>query len=319
MIYPVLQPEQPVINQALPASYITTSLLEKSKLPITESTESSTTLAIPNNLSISSTKLTAQASPEAGTAPSLQTQPSTPTQKPFQPHNPAFSQLYPSAPNITVVTPSAYGNSQGSVAIGFGLQTSSASSSNDLDTGLGISIGLGDSQQGVGLDMGFSMAVNPEQFAERGAVSGKLHRQLSKDLAIAVGVRSIINLNSNNSSDDQEVSVYGVVTKQFPLTPNQTDTFSRLFLSVGVGSGQFRQLSDRENDANSVGVFGSVAMRVAQPLNAIAEWTGQDLILGLSWTPIQRVPLVITPAIDATGNVAGENRFLLGIGYGINF
>lgn len=288
--------------------------------PATRYTPTPQTLSPPLVPTISPLAQQNDQSPDlGGSPPSLQTQPSTPDQQPFQPKNPAFLQPYPTAPSITVLTPSAYGNSEGRAAIGFGWQTPSASSS-DIEGGVGVSVGLGDSQQAVGLDIGVSVSVTPEQFADRAALSAKLHRQLSKDWAIAAGVRSVINFNSDkNSLDEGEVSVYGVVTKQFRLRPDQSDPFSRLYLSVGVGGGQFRRLSDREDDVNSLGVFGSVAVRVAQPVNAIAEWTGQDFILGFSWTPIPRVPLVITPAVDTTGNAAGENRFLLGIGYGFSF
>lgn len=355
MLYPALPPEPPALTLAQTNSSITASLPEggtviaastdckegeTSSTPI-HSQEQTVTLTFPAATPSAPTSqlpsplhpltpsfptipaLAQQSTPSpelGGSPPSLQTQPSTPEQQPFQPKNPPFPQLYPIAPSITVVTPSAYGKSEGSAAIGFGLQTPSDYSS-DVEGGVGVSVGLGDARQAVGLDIGVSVSVTSEQFAERATLSAKLHRQLPEDFAIAVGVRNTINLDSDKISSDkeEEVSVYGVVTKQFRLRPYQTDAFSRLYLSVGVGGGQFRKQSDQEDDANSIGVFGSVAVQVAQPVNAIAEWTGQDLILGLSWTPIPHVPLVITPAVDATGNAAGENRFLLGIGYGFSF
>jgi hypothetical protein len=282
-----------------------------------ENVEPSATLAAPANSSPLSTQLTAQALDSAGSAPSLRPTPSTPGQKPFLPQNTPLPQTYLTAPSITVVTPSAYGKSEGRAAVGFSLQAPSDESSKDVEGRVGISFGLGDSRQAVGLDVAASASVTKEQFAERVALSAKLHRQLPNDFAISVGVRSITNLNSLDEDED-EISLYAVMTKQFRLRPSQIDPFSRLYISVGVGGGQFREQSDREDEANSIGVFGSMAVRVAQPLNAIAEWTGQDLILGLSWTPIPRIPLVITPAFDATGNVAGGKRFLLGIGYGFS-
>ena len=301
------------------SGYLYPQLLLKARTTVggVENVKQSATLAAPANSSPPSTHLTAQALDSAGSAPSLRPTPSTPGQKPFLPQNPPLPQTYPTAPSITVVTPSAYGKSEGHAAVGFSLQAPSDESSEDVEGGVGVSFGLGDSRQAVGLDVAVSASVTKEQFVERVVLSAKLHRQLPNDFAISVGVRSITNLNSLDEDED-EISVYGVVTKQFRLRPSQTDPFSRLYISVGVGGGQFREQSDREDDANSIGFFGSMAVRVAQPLNAIAEWTGQDLILGLSWTPIPRIPLVITPAVDATGNVAGEKRFLLGIGYGFS-
>jgi hypothetical protein len=67
-------------------------------------------------------------------------------------------------------------------------------------------------------------------------------------------------------------------------------------------------------------VFGSAALRVAQPVNLIVEWTGQDMNVGASISPIPGVPLVITPAAaDITGTAGDGTRFILGVGYGIRF
>ncbi|MBO1349159.1 MAG: hypothetical protein EBE86_018005 [Hormoscilla sp. GUM202] len=55
-------------------------------------------------------------------------------------------------------------------------------------------------------------------------------------------------------------------------------------------------------------------------MHAIAEWTGQDLTVGISVVPFQNLPLVITPAVtDITGNAGDGSRFILGIGYGFSF
>ena len=96
--------------------------------------------------------------------------------------------------------------------------------------------------------------------------------------------------------------------------------FSQLFVSAGVGSGQFRSELDINNNRDTVGVFGSVAVRMAEPISAIAEWSGQDLTLGLSLAPFRNIPLVITPAVtDLTGNAGDGSRFILGIGSSISF
>jgi len=66
-------------------------------------------------------------------------------------------------------------------------------------------------------------------------------------------------------------------------------------------------------------VFGSLGVRVARPVSAIVEWTGQDLGAGISVAPFDNFPLVITPAVrDITG--AGDGaRFILGASVAINF
>lgn len=260
--------------------------------------------------------LVAQNSEPAGNQPSLQPDPSTPEQNPFQ-----LQRLQPqqtqrrsiTTPGITVITPSAYGKTFGNVSIGLGLQFP-ARFTNRADGGIGIGVGLGDPQQAVGVDVGLSL-VDLDNLGD-GTFSLKLHRRLPDDFAVAVGVNNAVRYGLTDGGS----SVYGVATKMVRLQDSVEEPFSRLYLSAGVGGGQFRSESDVNNGIESVGVFGSAALRVVEPVNAIAEWTGQDLTLGLSFTPFQDLPLVITPALaDVTGNAGDGARFILGIGYGTSF
>ena len=255
----------------------------------------------------------------AGRAPSLQPTPSSPEETPFQPQRVPLQplqeteQIYGSTPSITVLTPSAYGKFFGQASVGLGLQ-SRARFTNKADGVAGVSIGVGNPQQAVGLDIGLNV-VDLDSFTD-GTLSVKLHRRLPDDLAIAVGVNNAIRLGNTDGGS----SGYGVVTKMFRLQDTVDKPWSRLYLSAGVGGGQFRSESDVNNRIDSLGVFGSAAVRVAQPVSAIAEWTGQDLTLGLSITPFRNLPLVITPAVtDITGNAGDGTRFILGIGYGASF
>jgi hypothetical protein len=87
-----------------------------------------------------------------------------------------------------------------------------------------------------------------------------------------------------------------------------------------MGGGNFRSEDSVLNDTSTAGVFESVAVRVIEPVNLIAEWSGQDLSMGLSIIPFRRLPLVITPAVsDITGNAGDGVRFVLGIGYGFSY
>ena len=67
--------------------------------------------------------------------------------------------------------------------------------------------------------------------------------------------------------------------------------------------------------------FGSVAVRVLPPVNAIANWTGQDLALGLSIAPVPKWPIVITPAMmDVMTGAAGDGaRFSMSAGISYDF
>ncbi len=259
-----------------------------------------------------------QVNPEpSGVAPSLETEPSTPQETPFQPQNlplvPSEARRYGTAPNITVITPSAYGKSWGNISVGAGLQERTRFT-NEADGVLGVGFGLGDAQKAIGLDVGVS--VTDLDTAEDGTLSFKLHRQLPNDFAVAVGVLNAIDWGLTDSG----TSFYGVVTKRFRLQNRVDRPFSQLYISAGIGSGQFRSESNINEDNDSVGFFGSVAVRVTEPVNLIAEWTGQDLTIGLSVVPFRDIPLVITPGVtDITGKAGDGSRFILGVGYLISF
>ncbi|WP_244887728.1 hypothetical protein [Anabaena cylindrica] len=249
---------------------------------------------------------------------SLQTEPIYPEQKPFKPQKLPLilekkkAQPLPS-PGITMLTPSAYGKSWGRASLGVGLQ-SRARFTDTADGVLGVGFGFGDGKKLVGLDVNIGI-VDISSF-EDGNISLKLHRQLPYDLAVAVGVKNLVTFGNT----DGGTSAYGVITKMFRLQDSDSKQFSRLYVSAGVGGGQFRSESDVRNNIDSVGVFGSVALKVAQPVTTIVEWSGQDLGLGISVAPFKKIPLVITPGIsDITGNAGDGIRFILGIGYSISF
>ncbi len=247
----------------------------------------------------------------------LQTQPTTPAQKPFKPQklplvfaNPASSA---SSPGITMLTPSGYGKSWGRASVGLGFQSRSRYSEK-ADGVSGIGFGLGDAKKSVGLDVNIGI-VDLNNFQD-GNISLKLHRQFSNDLSVAVGIKNFVTFGST----DGGTSGYGVITKIFRLQDNDNKPFSRIYLSAGIGGGQFRSESNIQNNIDSIGVFGSAAVKVFQPVNAIIEWSGQDLQMGLSIAPFKKIPLVITPGFgDITGNAGDGSRFILGIGYSFFF
>ncbi len=254
---------------------------------------------------------------EPGNPPSLQTEPSTPTENLFQPQNlpllPEPEEEYQLAPNITIISPSAYGKSWGNLSAGFGFQERTRFTQ-QADGVFGIGIGLGDARNAVGLDIGIT--ITDLDTAEDGTISFKLHRQLPNDFAVAVGVLNAVDWGLTDSGR----SFYGVVTKRFSLQDSPEKLLSQLYISAGVGSGQFRFESNIYEDVDSVNIFGSVAVRVAEPVSAIVEWSGQDLTVGFSVIPFRNIPLAITPGVtDITGNAGDGARFILGVGYLFSF
>jgi hypothetical protein len=249
----------------------------------------------------------------AGTPPSLRTEPASPNELPFQPRKDLLQQSVRYSPGITYLTPSAYGKSWGQISVGGSFQSRTRFGT-ESDGFLGAGIGFGDARKVVGLDV--SIGVADVSNFERGTIGFKLHRQLPDQLAIAVGVDNAITWGTI----DAGVSPYGVVTKGFQLREDPTLPFSQIYLSAGAGTGRYRSQSDIFNSRDSVGVFGSVAVRVIEQVNFITEWSGQDLTLGLSILPFPKIPIVFTPAVsDVTGTAGDGPRFTFAVGLGFTF
>ena len=63
-----------------------------------------------------------------------------------------------------------------------------------------------------------------------------------------------------------------------------------------------------------------MGVRATEWAGLVADWTGQDLNLGVSLAPLTSFPLVITPTLaDVTGNAGDKVRFMLGAGFGFRF
>ncbi len=249
----------------------------------------------------------------AGQQPSLQTTPQSPGQLPFVPKKTLLRRAIRYSPSITLLTPSAYGKSWGQVSVGGSFQSRTRYGS-ESDAAIGFGFGLGNARKAVGLDVG--VGIGDVSGFQRGSVGLKLHRQFGNQLAIAVGVNNALTWGTI----DGGISPYGVVTKGFRLREETSMPFSQLYVSAGAGTGRYRSEDDVINNRNSVGAFGSVAVRVMEPMNFIAEWSGQDLTLGLSILPFRRLPLVFSPAVtDVTGTAGDGPRFTFGIGLGFTF
>ena len=264
-----------------------------------------------------------------GYQPPVATQPSPPPQNDLAALRQQYRLPEPPVSTITrrlfgggtsISTPTGFGAQWRDAFVGFGYQERTRFTNTD-DGAVTAGFGLGDARKLVAAEVAVtSYSTLRQGFGENGGVSFKVHRTFTNetggDLAVAVGVENAIDWGNNDAGK----SVYGVVTKVLPLTQDPTDPLSTLTVSLGLGGGRFRSEEKVNNREGGTNVFGSVALKVAEPVNPIAEWTGQDLNLGASIYPIPGVPLVITPAAaDVTGNAGDGVRFILGVGYGIRF
>jgi len=168
----------------------------------------------------------------------------------------------------------------------------------------------------VGLDVTLNVIETFETWSLRGfgrerTLSLKLHRALPYEAAVALGYENAWR-NSPEESEGGN-SIYGVVTKVFTIRARRDALFSRATVSLGVGNDRFLPESQFRRQAKGVNVFGSVGLRVWSFMNVVADWTGQDLNVGVSVTPLPEVPLVLTPAlVDVTGRAGDQVRFSVG-------
>lgn len=220
------------------------------------------------------------------------------------------------APGASITTPIAFGAGFGQVFGGIGFQGRTRYT-DSADGALAVGVGVGDAVDIVGLDVTLAIfSLFGDDSFERGGISFKVHRLLPESFAIAVGVENWTTWGGTDAGS----SVYGVFSKFFQLKDSTEEPFSQLTVSLGLGGGRFRPEDDIIDGVGSVGIFGSVGLRIVEPMSLVAEWTGQDLNIGASFLPFPKLPLTLTIAgADITNNAGDGARFIMSIGYNYLF
>lgn len=221
-------------------------------------------------------------------------------------------------PSFGVSVPSGFGADSGEVFVGVGYQADTRPLPPDgrqvEDGGFIVGFGLGDAVESVGLQVGvssFSLFRDDTVPFETGGLSLKLHRQIDNATSVAVGVENVVDWGNS----DGFTSYYGAATRIFTLSQDPKDLFSSIAVTLGVGDGRFRTFEDIEDDDDTINVFGSVGVRVAEPVSIVGAYTGQTISLGVSVAPFRDIPLVITPAVTDLINVDNDPRFTITAGY----
>jgi hypothetical protein len=218
-------------------------------------------------------------------------------------------------PVSTINTPTAYGQQLGDVYAGLGYQDRIRYA--DWRDGVAaVGLGLGDPVKYVGVDVAVSLLDTYDDFAEDRSLSLKLHRRLPYRSAVAVGHENLWHTDGTDGGSSR----YVVVSKVVFLRDRPTAALGSMVANAGLGTDRFLPEAQFARHEDGVNVFGSVGVRVLPPVNAVANWTGQDLALGLSIAPVRTWPLVITPAVvDVTGRAGDGARFAVGAGLNYQF
>ena len=213
----------------------------------------------------------------------------------------------------SIMTPSAWGAAYGSVYLGAG----AAERTPYLDSAdgiVGLGYGMGDPILTAGLQLGTTMS-DLSQF-DNISFSFKLHRYLTRGTTVAVGAESL--LSNNEFADDAGSTFYFVVSHVLQSLSSSRPGIGRVHLSAGVGSGRFAKKSGRDfsegKGRNGTIAFGNVAIEVARDLNVILEWSGTNLITGMSTTmSVWGMPVAFSIGLaDLTGYSGDGARVVAG-------
>lgn len=220
------------------------------------------------------------------------------------------------APGSSLGSPSPSGVGSGDYFVGAGYQERTRDTERP-DGAVGIGAGLGDPEAGIALEItasSYSSIRHPP--ASIAGVSFKLHHRDPQNLMLyAVGVENALSWGHTDGGTD----VYGIIGRVFVLRPAEDESFGVLSASVGIGNGRFRSQKAILEHRNGVGVFGGMGLRLTQSVAATADWTGQDLDAGLTFTPFSNRGIVGTVGFaDLTHSAGNGARFIMSIGYGFN-
>lgn len=218
-------------------------------------------------------------------------------------------------PSLTIANPYGFGADSGFYS-GLSYQFSNRNDGSDSsDATAGFGMGFGDAQKYVGAELSYTMASFGQTNRDfgSGGLNLKLHRKIANGWGVSAGWNSFLTIGDGTDFDD---SLYVSTTKIFALKEKVSAPFSRLAVTAGVGNGQFRSEDDIADGNETFNVFGSLAFRVARPVSFVTEWTGQDLAMGLSVSPIRTVPLTINLGARDIAGAGDGARFIFGIGTG---
>lgn len=222
------------------------------------------------------------------------------------------------APGIALGIPSGFGADQGDAFAGVGFQHRTRLEDRP-DGGVVAGVGIGDARRVVAVEAAVSQFGTLRSCC-RGGVSFKVHKLLpAGGASLALGWENAVTWGRMAGADeatDAGTSVYLVGSKLFRLRDNPAQALGSMSLTAGVGTGRFRTEDQILAGDETVGFFGGGSIRLAPPASLIVDWTGQDLVAGVSVIPLRRVPLVLAPGV---ADLTTEPRFILGVGYGFTF
>jgi hypothetical protein len=214
------------------------------------------------------------------------------------------------APSSSIASPSGYGAQWTEFFAGISLQNRPRFRTKANGTGF-VGFGLGNARTLAALEVSIGLhgLIPP---GDKGALNLKLHRLLPGEVGVAVGWDNVLGWGGT----DGKSAFYLAISKTYQLKASDKQPFSMLSMHAGIGNGGYRSEEAVFTDQNTLGWFASVGVRVFAPMTVIANWSGQDLFAGLSFTPFKSRPFNVTIAAqDLTGRAGDGVRYLMSFAY----
>ncbi|MFN5153112.1 MAG: hypothetical protein ACK5ED_01825, partial [Gemmatimonadota bacterium] len=194
-------------------------------------------------------------------------------------------------PGVTAASPIGFGPKSGDFFAGVGYQNTTRFGGGN-DGSLSLGAGLGDPGKLAGLEFVVTSASTVRSgFFDRLYGAAKLHRTIGNGLGVAAGIEGV-TLSGEATFDP---SLYVVATKVQQIGTGAY--FNSVTWNGGLGTKRFAAPSADDDQQGGVGLFASAAIKANASTSLIADYTGQDLNLGLSFAPFSTLPITISPAI----------------------
>lgn len=225
------------------------------------------------------------------------------------------------SPATSAGSPTAYTPGWGSVFAGLAGATRTQSRS-AIDGSAVAGLGFGDANKTVGAEIAGSLiSLNPADggFAKDGNVNAKIGRNISGDLAVAVGGD---NLLAWGNAKNTRKSYYVVGTKIFFLDGDSLTNQMPLVVSVGYGNGRFQSKPSKNTNVASktIGLFANAGLQLIPRFGVVGDWTGQMLNAGVSFVPVETWPVTVSmTATDLTNRTGNHVPIVVAVGASFNF
>ncbi|MGH8480892.1 MAG: hypothetical protein ACRES8_00345, partial [Nevskiaceae bacterium] len=180
----------------------------------------------------------------------------------------------------------------------------------DVDGSALAGFGLGDPTRFIALEAAISVISLTDQLGDSGNWAFKAHRSFSNRSALAIGVEDTGGWGDASKTHSSTYVAYTRVMDLEPATPKRPLT---LALNVGLGNERFAAPAD------TVGVFGSVALSWHRQSTVIADFNGRELGVAVSGVPFYRIPQVVTVGFNNLTERYDDYEYAGGVGYLYSF